>query len=81
MKGNSMKIEQAREILSKTKSRAVAIPNGIADKLTHGLTKKACKSCNPMLHYFKTGIEKVIMEDYSDTLEWNPETKQWVDEY
>lgn len=30
---------------------------------------------------FKTGIEKVIMEDYSDTLEWNPETKQWVDEY
>ena len=30
---------------------------------------------------FKTGIEKVIMEDYSDTLEWNPETKEWVDEY
>ncbi|THV56520.1 SUKH-3 domain-containing protein [Chryseobacterium candidae] len=30
---------------------------------------------------FKTGIEKVIMEDYSDTLEWNPETKQWVEEY
>jgi len=29
---------------------------------------------------FKTGIEKVIMEDYSDTLEWNPETKQWVNE-
>ena len=30
---------------------------------------------------FKTGIEKVIMEDYSDTLQWNPEIKQWVDEY
>jgi hypothetical protein len=53
MKVNSMKIEQAREILSKTRSRAVAIPNGEADKLIHGLTKKACRSCNPMLHYFK----------------------------
>lgn len=30
---------------------------------------------------FKIGIEKVIMEDYSDTLEWNPETKEWVEEY
>ena len=30
---------------------------------------------------FKTGIEKVIMEDYTDTLDWNPETKQWVEEY
>lgn len=50
---NSMKIEQAREILSKTKSKAVAIPNGKNDKLIHGLTKKACESCNPMLKYFK----------------------------
>lgn len=38
---------------------------------------------NPILvsNDFKTGIEKVIMEDYTDTLEWNPETKQWVEEY
>lgn len=34
-----------------------------------------------MSNDFKTGIEKVIMEDYSNTLEWNPETKQWVEEY
>ncbi|WP_336690272.1 MULTISPECIES: YwqJ-related putative deaminase [unclassified Chryseobacterium] len=53
MPKNSMKIEQAREILSKTRSRAVAIPNGKNDKLIHGLTKKACESCNPMLKYFK----------------------------
>lgn len=53
MKANSMKIQQAREILSKSRSRAVAIPNGEADRLIHGLTKKACRSCNPMLHYFK----------------------------
>lgn len=53
MKANSMKIEQAREILSKTRSKAVAIPNRKADKLIHGLTKKACESCNPMLHYFR----------------------------
>ncbi|GGB80263.1 hypothetical protein GCM10007424_20470 [Flavobacterium suaedae] len=30
---------------------------------------------------FIAGIEKVIMEDYSDTLVWNPETNQWADEY
>lgn len=30
---------------------------------------------------FKTGIENVIMEDYSDTLEWDPEKKEWVEEY
>lgn len=53
MPKNSMKIEQAREILSKTRSRAVAIPNGKNDKLIHVLTKKAFESCNPMLKYFK----------------------------
>jgi hypothetical protein len=30
---------------------------------------------------FKTGIEKVIMEDYNDTLQWNPDTNKWVEEY
>lgn len=30
---------------------------------------------------FVTGIEKVIMEDYTGTLQWNPETNRWVDEY
>lgn len=30
---------------------------------------------------FKEGIEKVIMEDYSDTLQWNPKKKIWVEEY
>ena len=30
---------------------------------------------------FITGIEKMIMEDYSDMLVWNPQTNQWVDEY
>jgi hypothetical protein len=29
---------------------------------------------------FKTGIEKVIMEDFTDTLQWDSETKKWVDE-
>jgi SUKH-3 immunity protein len=32
-------------------------------------------------HDFKTGIEKVIMEDYNNTLQWNPDINQWVDEY
>ncbi|SIQ27178.1 YwqJ-related putative deaminase [Chryseobacterium sp. RU33C] len=52
MKANSMKIEQAREILSKTKSRALRIDN-LKEPLVQGLPKKACASCNPMLHYFK----------------------------
>ncbi|WP_430411000.1 hypothetical protein [Kordia sp.] len=26
---------------------------------------------------FKNGIEKIIMEDYSDTFEWNPIDKIW----
>ncbi|MEP0263113.1 SUKH-3 domain-containing protein [Dokdonia sp.] len=30
---------------------------------------------------FKEGIEKVIMEDYSNTFEWHPEKKIWVQEY
>ena len=30
---------------------------------------------------FKEGIEKVIMEDYSDTLQWNPKKKIWIEEY
>jgi SUKH-3 immunity protein len=30
---------------------------------------------------FEKGIEKIIMEDYNDTLQWNPEINQWVDEY
>ena len=30
---------------------------------------------------FIVGIEKVIMEDYSNTLEWNPKKKIWVEEY
>lgn len=30
---------------------------------------------------FKTGIEKVIMEDYSDTFGWNPETQMWEKDY
>jgi len=34
-----------------------------------------------MSNDFKTGIQKVIMEDYSNTLEWNPEKKIWVKEY
>ncbi|CAL2079924.1 conserved hypothetical protein [Tenacibaculum sp. 190524A05c] len=29
---------------------------------------------------FKTGIEKVIMEDYSDTKEWHPDVKEWKKE-
>lgn len=52
MKANSMKIEQAREILSKTKSRALRIDN-LKEPLVQGLPKKVCASCNPMLHYFK----------------------------
>ncbi|WP_162926877.1 YwqJ-related putative deaminase [Flavobacterium psychrotrophum] len=53
LKANSMNITQAREFLSKTKIKAMRIHNGEADKLIHGLSKKACESCNPMLHYFK----------------------------
>lgn len=34
-----------------------------------------------MSNDFKTGIEKVIMEDYSNTLQWNPNKKIWVEEY
>ncbi|SIQ27116.1 SUKH-3 domain-containing protein [Chryseobacterium sp. RU33C] len=30
---------------------------------------------------FKTGIEKVIMEDYSDTFGWNPEIQMWEKDY
>ena len=30
---------------------------------------------------FKTGIEKVILEDYTNTKQWNPEIKKWVNEY
>ena len=30
---------------------------------------------------FKEGIEKIIMEDYSNTLQWNPKKKIWVEEY
>ncbi len=26
---------------------------------------------------FKNGIEKIIIEDYSDTFEWNPVNKTW----
>ncbi|SNR17731.1 SUKH-3 domain-containing protein [Tenacibaculum jejuense] len=29
---------------------------------------------------FKTGIEKILMEDYSDTKEWHPDIKQWKKE-
>lgn len=29
---------------------------------------------------FKTGIEKAIMEDYSDTKEWHPDVKEWKEE-
>lgn len=38
-------------------------------------------------YYFKindnfiNGIENLIEDDWSNFLEWNPETKQWVDEY
>lgn len=53
LKANSMKIAQAREILSKTRSKALRIYNDPNSKLAHGLSKKACESCNPMLDYFR----------------------------
>jgi YwqJ-like deaminase len=57
LKANSMKIEQARVILGKTKSKAIAIYNTKNSKLVHGLDKKACRSCNPLLKYF--GITEI----------------------
>jgi hypothetical protein len=51
MKANTLKIDEARKILIKTKSKAVRIDN-IKEPLIHGLHKKACASCNPMLKYF-----------------------------
>lgn len=29
---------------------------------------------------FKTGIEKVLMEDYSNTKEWHPDIQEWKEE-
>jgi hypothetical protein len=29
---------------------------------------------------FKTGIEKIIMEDYTDIFQWDPENNEWVQE-
>ena len=29
---------------------------------------------------FKIGVEKIIMEDYSDTKEWHPDVKEWKEE-
>lgn len=30
---------------------------------------------------FEKGIENLIEDDWNNSLEWNPETKEWVDEY
>jgi len=29
---------------------------------------------------FKTGIEKIVMEDYTDIFHWDPETNEWLQE-
>lgn len=51
LKANSLKIDQAREILSKSKIKTVRI-NNIKEPLIQGLSKKACATCDPMLKYF-----------------------------
>lgn len=51
MKANSLKIDEARKILSKSKSKALRIDN-VKEPLIHGLRKEACATCNPMLKYF-----------------------------
>lgn len=51
MKANSLKIDEARKILSKSKSKALRIDN-VKEPLIQGLRKEACATCNPMLKYF-----------------------------
>ena len=52
LKKGSMKIEKAREAFKTVSSKAVRIHNTKKSKLAHGLSKKACDSCNPLLEYF-----------------------------
>lgn len=54
-----MTMEQAKKVLSGTVSKAKRIHNSKDSKLAHGLHKSACKSCNPLLSYFK------IIEDFN----------------
>lgn len=57
IKKGKMTIEQAREALKGSISKAKSIHNNPENKLAHGLHKGACKSCNPLLKHFE------ILED------------------
>ncbi|SNR17732.1 YwqJ-related putative deaminase [Tenacibaculum jejuense] len=52
IKKNGMTIDQARVIFSDVVSKAKSIENSGVDKLSHGLHKNACRTCNPLLSYF-----------------------------
>ncbi|OUS01596.1 hypothetical protein A9Q86_07420 [Flavobacteriales bacterium 33_180_T64] len=61
VKKGKMTLTEARTVLEGSVSKAKAIKNSLkkGSKLKHGLNKKACISCNPLLKYFK------IIEDFN----------------
>ncbi|CAL2089071.1 YwqJ-related putative deaminase [Tenacibaculum sp. 190524A05c] len=58
IKKNGMTIDQARVVFADVVSKAKSIENTGVDKLSHGLHKNACRTCNPLLDYFN--IKEVI---------------------